>query len=150
MARHLELPHVGHRLEADDGPNATVAELRPPRAPSDSSAAAPPGRDVGELLLSRARRASAGSATGVCSTIWPARSAPPSTPSSSPGPGAARRQQAALREEERRRIRRDLHDGLGAALAGLTFRIDAARNLSATDRDRAEELLAAATGQVRS
>ncbi len=61
---------------------------------------------------------------------------------------AARRRQAALREEERRRIRRDLHDGLGPALAGLTFTIDAARNLSATDRDRADELLAAATEHV--
>lgn len=31
------------------------------------------------------------------------------------------------REEERRRIRRDLHDGLGPALAGVAFGIDAAR-----------------------
>jgi signal transduction histidine kinase len=32
------------------------------------------------------------------------------------------------REEERRMLRRDLHDGLGSALAGLGFKIDAARN----------------------
>jgi signal transduction histidine kinase len=32
------------------------------------------------------------------------------------------------REEERRRIRRDLHDGLGPALAGVALGIDAARN----------------------
>jgi signal transduction histidine kinase len=32
------------------------------------------------------------------------------------------------REEERRRIRRDLHDGLGPALAGVVFGLDAARN----------------------
>jgi signal transduction histidine kinase len=31
------------------------------------------------------------------------------------------------REEERRRIRRDLHDGLGPALAGVAFGLDAAR-----------------------
>lgn len=31
------------------------------------------------------------------------------------------------REEERRRIRRDLHDGLGPALSGVVFRVDAAR-----------------------
>ncbi|WP_052226965.1 sensor histidine kinase [Microbacterium mangrovi] len=31
-------------------------------------------------------------------------------------------------EEERRRLRRDLHDGLGPALAGLTLRVDAVRN----------------------
>jgi signal transduction histidine kinase len=34
----------------------------------------------------------------------------------------------AAREEERRRIRRDLHDGLGPALAGIAFGLDAARN----------------------
>ncbi|WP_147200887.1 sensor histidine kinase [Pseudonocardia asaccharolytica] len=33
------------------------------------------------------------------------------------------------REEERRRLRRDLHDGLGPALAGLTMRAEAAREL---------------------
>lgn len=32
------------------------------------------------------------------------------------------------REEERKRLRRDLHDGLGPALAGLTLRVDTLRN----------------------
>jgi signal transduction histidine kinase len=32
------------------------------------------------------------------------------------------------REEERRRLRRDLHDGLGPALAGLTLQVDVVRN----------------------
>ena len=35
------------------------------------------------------------------------------------------------REEERRRLRRDLHDGLGPALAALTMRVDTLRNRSA-------------------
>jgi signal transduction histidine kinase len=39
----------------------------------------------------------------------------------------------AAREEERRRIRRDLHDGLGPALAGIAFGLDAARNTLASD-----------------
>ena len=31
------------------------------------------------------------------------------------------------REEERRRLRRDLHDGLGPALAAMSFKLDASR-----------------------
>jgi signal transduction histidine kinase len=46
------------------------------------------------------------------------------------------------REEERRRLRRDLHDGLGPALAGVAFGVDAARNLLRQDPDSADALLA--------
>lgn len=46
------------------------------------------------------------------------------------------------REEERRRIRRDLHDGLGPTLAGLTLQVDTLRNRLATPgSDLDEELL---------
>jgi signal transduction histidine kinase len=45
------------------------------------------------------------------------------------------------REEERRRIGRDLHDGLGPQLAGLTMTAEAARELIGTDDERAEALL---------
>src|SRR5205823_5377089 len=62
---------------------------------------------------------------------------------------ATRRRIVQLREEERRRIRRDLHDGLGPALAGLTFTLEAVRNLAGSDLDRADELLVAATEQVQ-
>jgi signal transduction histidine kinase len=36
------------------------------------------------------------------------------------------------REEERRRLRRDLHDGLGPQLAGLTMTAEAARRRLST------------------
>jgi signal transduction histidine kinase len=45
------------------------------------------------------------------------------------------------REEERRRLRRDLHDGLGPVLAGLTLQLDAARTLVKQDPPAAERLL---------
>ncbi|NUW39831.1 histidine kinase [Nonomuraea rhodomycinica] len=48
----------------------------------------------------------------------------------------------AAREEERRRLRRDLHDGLGPVLTGVTFKADAAGNLLATDPGSARALLA--------
>src|SRR5262249_29853137 len=49
----------------------------------------------------------------------------------------------------RRRIRRDLHDGLGPALAGLTFTLDAAHNLAGSDVERAKGLVASATEQTQ-
>jgi signal transduction histidine kinase len=61
----------------------------------------------------------------------------------------ARQRIVQLREEERRRIRRDLHDGLGPALAGLTFTLEAVRNLTESDLERADELLVSATEQVQ-
>jgi signal transduction histidine kinase len=45
------------------------------------------------------------------------------------------------REEERRRLRRDLHDGLGPALASITLKLDAARNLLSRDPSAADALL---------
>ncbi len=51
----------------------------------------------------------------------------------------------AAREEERRRIRRELHDGLGSALAGIALTLDAARNSAGGDVD---ELLGGARDQT--
>ena len=44
------------------------------------------------------------------------------------------------REEERRRLRRDLHDGLGPTLAGLTLGLDTARTRAAGQPELAELL----------
>jgi signal transduction histidine kinase len=46
------------------------------------------------------------------------------------------------REEERRRLRRDLHDGLGPALAAHTLKVGSARALFKTDPAAADALLA--------
>jgi signal transduction histidine kinase len=66
----------------------------------------------------------------------------------------AREQLVAAREEERRRVRRDLHDGVGAALAGLRLQLDSARDLVADPLagkllDAAADGLAEAVRDVR-
>lgn len=45
------------------------------------------------------------------------------------------------REEERRQLRRNLHDGLGSTLAGLTMRVGAARTLASTRDSEVDETL---------
>jgi signal transduction histidine kinase len=46
----------------------------------------------------------------------------------------------AMREEERRRIRRDLHDGLGPALAGVALGLDAVHRMTGPSAPHAAEL----------
>jgi signal transduction histidine kinase len=53
----------------------------------------------------------------------------------------SRRQLVTAREEERRRIRRDLHDGLGPALASITLQADTAVDLVPGDPDEAVAIL---------
>jgi len=55
---------------------------------------------------------------------------------------AARAALVARRAQERRAIRRELHDGLGPALAGIGFGLAAVENLAPTDPARARALLA--------
>ncbi|MEW9528498.1 sensor histidine kinase [Microbispora sp. NPDC049125] len=54
----------------------------------------------------------------------------------------SRERLVAAREEERRRLRRDLHDGLGPALAAITLQLDVAAAQLARDVCAAGELLA--------
>jgi signal transduction histidine kinase len=54
------------------------------------------------------------------------------------------------REEERRRLRRDLHDGLGAQLAGLNVQAGALRRLIPRDPDAADDLVVELREELRS
>ncbi len=53
------------------------------------------------------------------------------------------------REEERKRIRRDLHDGLGPALASLSMNLQISRQLILKNPTRAEEMVAASAQSVQ-
>jgi signal transduction histidine kinase len=52
-------------------------------------------------------------------------------------------------EEERRRLRRDLHDGLGPALAGVVLGLQRARRHMAVDTEAAAEQMDVLTGQTQ-
>jgi signal transduction histidine kinase len=54
---------------------------------------------------------------------------------------AGRQRLVVAREEERRRLRRDLHDGVGPTLAGLTMQLGAVRPLVRSEPDAVAERL---------
>jgi signal transduction histidine kinase len=63
---------------------------------------------------------------------------------------SSRERLVATREEERRRLRRDLHDGLGAQLAGLNVQAGALRRLIPRDPAAADELVVELRNELRS
>jgi signal transduction histidine kinase len=54
------------------------------------------------------------------------------------------------REEERRRMRRDLHDGIGPTLAGMTLKVGAIRNLLTRDPTAADQMLGELGSEIES
>jgi signal transduction histidine kinase len=62
----------------------------------------------------------------------------------------SRERLVSTREEERRRLRRDLHDGLGAQLAGLNVQAGALRRLIPRDPDAADDLVVELREELRS
>src|SRR5215207_9980533 len=63
---------------------------------------------------------------------------------------SSRERLVATREEERRRLRRDLHDGLGAQLAGLNVQAGTLRRLIPRDPDAANEVVVELRDELRS
>jgi signal transduction histidine kinase len=62
---------------------------------------------------------------------------------------SAREKLVLAREEERRRLRRDLHDGIGPALAGLTLKVEATHALLPPGADLAADQLRDLSEEIR-
>ncbi|MBM0259479.1 hypothetical protein JNW89_24915 [Micromonospora sp. 4G55] len=92
-----------------------------------------PGRARGERLDGRTRAALV--------DLLPLVSAAASLAATGRALAGSRSRLAEAREEERRKLRRDLHDGLGPALAGVALGLQAARNLLTADPAAAGQLL---------
>src|SRR5215210_9149788 len=146
----LKLPHAAIALMENGGPKvaASVGEPveKPLRLPLTYQ-----GEPVGELLLGpRGPNETFGSADrrlleGLARQAGVAAYAVRLTTDLQ----RSRERLVAAREEERRRLRRDLHDGLGAQLAGLNVQAGTIRRLIPRDPIAADELVVELRAQLR-
>ncbi|MDQ3637789.1 MAG: histidine kinase, partial [Actinomycetota bacterium] len=130
VAQALKLPFAAIALKQDDG-FVTAAEYGASVGEPVALALAYQGENIGQLIL--APRAPGEHFTPADRRLLEdlARNAEVAvhTVRLTADLQRSRERLVTTREEERRRLRRDLHDGLGPTLAGLTFGLDAARNL---------------------
>ncbi|ALJ19221.1 sensor histidine kinase [Microbacterium sp. No. 7] len=141
LRRVLRLGHVGVRsagspLAASSGPpprHPLVIPLRPSH---------PGGEPFGELVVSPpAGQRLDGRTIGVLTAVSGLVGAAVRLAEANAVLDAARTELLARRAAERRRIQRELHDGLGPALAGIGFGLAAVGNLLPHRPDEAGELL---------
>jgi len=148
VAHALRCPYAAVMLAGDTVPAAAVG------TPIGGEVTVPlllRGREVGALVLSRRSDGSAYSARDMALVLDLARHIAVAVHAAALTADLqrSREQLVIAREEERRRIRRDLHDGLGPALAGIALGLDAARNTLAGDPDGATAVLAELKDEVR-
>ena len=156
VAGALRLPYVAIAVNAHGGPSLEATTGRPPVAEPLRMPLSYQGQPVGELRLAPRTPGATFSSADRRLLDDLARQAGVAARAVHLGDEARRlandlqasREQLVLaREEERRRLRRDLHDGLGPRLAGLTLRLETAHDLLAHD-PQAEEALADMTTRM--
>jgi signal transduction histidine kinase len=143
----LRLPYVALRV-ADEPRPVAAGE---PTAATETLPLLHHGSPVGELVLGLRPGESAFSAADRRLLADLARQAgvAVSTVGLTADLQRSRERLVTTREEERRRLRRDLHDGLGAQLAGLTVQTGVLRGLIARDPAAADALAAEMRSELR-
>ncbi|MFG3686588.1 sensor histidine kinase [Micromonospora sp. NPDC047740] len=100
------------------------------------------GTEIGRLVAwARAGERLDGRTRSALVDLVPVVASAASLAATSRALAASRARLAEAREEERRKLRRDLHDGLGPALAGVALGLQATRNLLTVDPEAAGRLL---------
>ena len=145
LAAALRLAYVEVLL--DDGPTGCLVGA-PTRRVTDVDLVHQ-GRRLGRLRAGRLGEALGRADVQVLTAAAPQLAAAAETARLSRGLAAARERVVRAREEERRRLRRDLHDVLGPALAGVALGLDAVRLRARRDPEGADCLVAQVQEEVR-
>jgi two-component system NarL family sensor kinase len=142
VATTLRLPYAAVRQDGDP-PGTAPAAYGEPRGPLHEVALVCQGEPVGTLVVGQRAPDEAFTAAELRLFDDVGRQAAVAARAVQLARDlqASRQRLVTALEEERRRIRRDLHDGLGPALAGVALGLDAARNLMDNDPTAADELL---------
>lgn len=150
IAGSLRLPYVGISL-LDNGEERMAAEEGSGQGPKKEFPLLHHGEKVGALIVSPRRGEAALDErdqtllTSLARHIGPAAHAVRLTEALR----SSRAEIVRAREKERRRLRRDLHDGHGAQLAGIALGVSAAQDLLKQNISEAEDRLAKVDAQLR-
>ncbi len=148
VARAFATPYAAVRVDQPDGTRLTATHGTP-RPDAVVMPLSYRGETIGELEMAPARRTrlSRRDERLLADVVRQAAAAVRATVLNAELQHS-REELVLAREEERSRLRRDVHDGLGPALAAVKVRIDAARNVAASDPEKADRILEIASRTV--
>lgn len=151
LAEALRLPYVALEVTDETGHTTLVAEHGTRQAGVHMVPLIHGGEQVGRLVIGRRSGEPAFEATEQALLADLARQAGAAVHAQRLRDDLARSRArlVAAREEERRRLRRDLHDGLGPALAAVVMRADAASTLLPDRPDDARQHVDVISAEIR-
>jgi signal transduction histidine kinase len=148
VRRAFRTSYVGVEIFQSDGSRLLVEDGAAP-ADAEAMPIAYRGEQIGRLLLPRAPRASLRQADErLLADVVRQAAAAARADRLAVELQAGRQRAVTAVEDERRRLRNELHDGLGPALAAIASRVDTARLVAARDTAEADRLLEQARAEI--